>query len=35
MNAKILGPKEGRNLNVIGDQQWIKLRGEDTNGPSP
>jgi quercetin dioxygenase-like cupin family protein len=32
MTAKILGPKEGKYLNVIGDQQWIKLRGEDTNG---
>ncbi len=32
MNAKIIGPKEGKYLNVIGDQQWIKLRGEDTNG---
>ena len=32
MNAKIIGPKEGRYLNVVGDQQWIKLRGEDTNG---
>lgn len=32
INAKILGPKEGRYLNVIGDQQWVKLRGEDTNG---
>ena len=32
MNAKIIGPKEGQYLNVIGDQQWIKLRGEDTNG---
>ena len=32
MNAKIIGPKEGKYLNVIGDQQWIKLRGEDTTG---
>jgi quercetin dioxygenase-like cupin family protein len=32
MNARIIGPEEGRHLNVIGDQQWIKLRGEDTNG---
>jgi len=32
MNAKIIGPKEGQYLNVIGDQQWIKLRGEDANG---
>ena len=32
MNAKIIKPKEGKYLNVIGDQQWIKLRGEDTNG---
>jgi hypothetical protein len=32
MAAKILGPHEGKYLNVIGDQQWIKLRGKDTNG---
>ena len=32
MNAKIIGSKEGQYLNVIGDQQWIKLRGEDTHG---
>lgn len=32
MNAKIIKPKEGKYLNVIGDQQWIKLSGEDTNG---
>jgi quercetin dioxygenase-like cupin family protein len=32
MTAKILGPHEGKYLNVIGDQQWIKLRGKDTNG---
>ena len=32
MNAKIIGSKEGQYLNVIGDQQWIKLRGEDTRG---
>jgi uncharacterized cupin superfamily protein len=32
MAAKILGLHEGKYLNVIGDQQWIKLCGNDTNG---
>lgn len=32
MSAIILTPKEGKYLNVIGDQQWVKLTGEDTNG---
>jgi quercetin dioxygenase-like cupin family protein len=32
MTAKILGPNEGKYMNVIGDQQWIKLSGKDTNG---
>ena len=31
MSARIIGPKEGQYLDVMGDQQWLKLRGEDTN----
>ena len=32
MDTEIIGSKEGQYLNVIGDQQWIKLRGGDTHG---
>ena len=30
--AKVVRATEGKTLNVIGDQQTIKLTGEDTNG---
>ena len=32
MKAKIVKQQEGHKLNVIGDNQTIKLTGEDTNG---
>lgn len=32
MTAKIIRASDGKNLNVIGDQQTFKLTGEDTNG---
>ncbi|GJM62971.1 cupin domain-containing protein [Persicobacter diffluens] len=32
MEAKLIKKQEGRKLNVIGDQQTIKLTGKDTNG---
>jgi quercetin dioxygenase-like cupin family protein len=32
MSMKIIGPKEGKSLNVLGDRQLIKLTGEDTAG---
>ena len=32
MTAKVVRATEGKTLNVIGDQQTIKLTGKDTNG---
>ena len=32
MKAKILHSREGQYINVIGDNQYIKLTGEETAG---
>ncbi|MCW3061166.1 MAG: cupin protein [Capsulimonas sp.] len=32
MTPKVLGPGEGRILNILGDAQNIRLSSEDTNG---